>query len=211
MDRTVRLARDRGIDVGAHVGFPDRQGFGRRLMQIDVVELATMVVYQLGALAGLARAAGWRMTHMSFHGALGNMAAADAALADPLLRAVAEFDPRLIVSSSSSKAIEEAAARHGLTVATSFLADRAYDDQGLLVPRKLPNSVIKDEETVLARVRQLLQTGTVTTYSGAAIAMQVRSILVHGDTPGAVQLARTIRTEIEHAGGRIVPISVQTT
>lgn len=211
MDRTVRLARDRGIDVGAHVGFPDRQGFGRRVMQIDVAELATMVVYQLGALAGLARAAGWRMTHMSFHGALGNMAAADAALADPLLRAVAEFDPRLIVSSSSSKAIEEAAARHGLTVATSFLADRAYDDQGLLVPRKLPNSVIKDEETVLARVRQLLQTGTVTTYSGAAIAMQVRSILVHGDTPGAVQLARTIRTEIEHAGGRIVPISVQTT
>ena len=211
MDRTVRLARDRGIDVGAHVGFPDRQGFGRRVMQIDVAELATMVVYQLGALAGLARAAGWRMTHMSFHGALGNMAAANAALADPLLRAVAEFDPRLIVSSSSSKAIEEAAARHGLTVATSFLADRAYDDQGLLVPRKLPNSVIKDEETVLARVRQLLQTGTVTTYSGAAIAMEVRSILVHGDTPGAVQLARTIRTEIEHAGGRIVPISVQTT
>ena len=209
MDRTVRLARERDIDIGAHVGFPDRQGFGRRVMQIDVVELATMVVYQLGALAGLAKAAGYRMTHMSFHGALGNMTAADAALADPLLRAVADYDPRLIVSSSSSKAIEFAAVRHGLTVATTFLADRAYDDEGLLVPRKLPNSVLKDEETVLQRVRQLLKTGTVTTYSGGTLPVQARSILLHGDTPGAVQLARTVRKEIEAAGGRIVPISKQ--
>jgi UPF0271 protein len=209
MDRTVRLARERGIDIGAHVGFPDRQGFGRRVMQIDAAELATMVVYQLGALAGLAKAAGCRVTHMSFHGALGNMAAADAALAEPLLRAVADYDSGLIVSSSSSKAIEGAAARHGLTVATTFLADRAYDDEGLLVPRKLPNSVIQDEETVLQRVRQLLKTGAVTTYSGATLPVQARSILLHGDTPGAVHLARTIRTEIEAAGGRIVPISRQ--
>lgn len=209
MNRTVRLARDRGIDVGAHVGFPDRQGFGRRLMQIDPAELASMVVYQLGALAGIARAAGCRMTHMSFHGALGNMAAADAALADPLIQAVAGFDSGLIISSSSSKAIEGAAARHGLRVATTFLADRAYDDEGLLVPRKLPNSVIKDEEAVLDRVRQLLRDGTVTTYSGATFPVSARSVLLHGDTPGAVQLARTIRAEIESAGGRIVPISTQ--
>ncbi|MBI5278384.1 MAG: 5-oxoprolinase subunit PxpA [Burkholderiales bacterium] len=209
MDRTVRLARDRGIDVGAHVGFPDRQGFGRRVMQVDPTELATMVVYQLGALAGMAKAAGWRMTHMSFHGALGNMAAADAALAEPLIRAVAAFDPQLIISSSSSRAIEGAAARYGLTVATTFLADRAYDDQGLLVPRKLPDSVIKDEQAVLKRVRQLLREGTVTTYSGATLGATARSILLHGDTPGAVQLARTIRAEIESTGGRIVPISRQ--
>lgn len=210
MDRTVRLARERNIDVGAHVGFPDRQGFGRRVMQVETSELAAMVVYQLGALAGLARAAGWRMTHMSFHGALGNMAAADAALATPLLRAVADFDPKLIISSSSSQAIERAAARLGLAVATTFLADRAYDDQGLLVPRKLPDSVIKDTDAVLARVRKLLRTGTVTTYSGGTLPMRARSILVHGDTPGAVQLARTIRAEIESCGGRIVPISRQT-
>jgi UPF0271 protein len=149
------------------------------------------------------------MTHMSFHGALGNMAAADAALAEPLLRAVAGYDPKLIVSSSSSQAIENAAARHGLTVASTFLADRAYDDQGLLVPRKLPDSVIKDEQRVLARVRQLLREGTVTTYSGATLPMKARSILLHGDTPGAVELARTIRAEIEATGGRIVPISSQ--
>jgi UPF0271 protein len=209
MDRTARLALQHGVDVGAHVGFPDRQGFGRRPMQIDAAELATMVAYQLGALAGIARAAGHRMTHMSFHGALGNLAAADAALAEPLLRAIAAFDPQLIISSSSSRAIEGAAERCGLRVATAFLADRAYTDDGLLVPRKQPDSVIKDEAAVLARVRRLLQEGTIETYSGKSLAMPVRSILVHGDTPGAVALARAIRVEIEAGGGRIVPISRQ--
>lgn len=209
MDRTVRQALALGVDVGAHVGFPDRQGFGRRVMQIETAELAAMVTYQLGALAGLARAAGHRMTHMSFHGALGNMAAADAALAEPLLRAVAAFDPSLIVSSSSSRAIEAAAAACGLRVATAFLADRAYDDQGLLVPRKLPDAVIKDEARVLERVRRLLDGGGVITHSGRTLLMQPRSILLHGDTPGAVALAGTIRREIEARGHHIVPISHQ--
>src|SRR5687768_13193324 len=104
MDRTVRIALARGVEVGAHVGFPDRQGFGRRPMQIEPAELAAMVTYQLGALAGIARAAGHRMTHMSFHGALGNMAAGDAALAGPLVEAVARFDPELLIVSSASRA-----------------------------------------------------------------------------------------------------------
>jgi UPF0271 protein len=126
-----------------------------------------------------------------------------------LVRAVAAFDPSLIISSSSSVAIEGAAAESGLRVATSFLADRAYDDQGLLVPRRLPNSVLHDEAEVLARVRRLLADGTVLTYSGQSIPMRPRSILVHGDTPGALNLARTLRSEIEAGGGRIVPISRQ--
>jgi UPF0271 protein len=210
MDRTVRQALVRCVDVGAHVGFPDRQGFGRRQMQIEITELVAMVIYQLGALAGIARAAGHRMTHMSFHGALGNMAAADAALAGPLVRAVAEFDPTLIISSSSSRAIEGAAAQCGLRVALTFLADRAYDDAGLLVPRKLPDSVIKDEAQVIERVRRLLEDGSVLTHSGETLAMHPRSILLHGDTPGAVALAHTIRGEIESRGHRIVPISRQT-
>ncbi|WP_213958366.1 MULTISPECIES: LamB/YcsF family protein [unclassified Variovorax] len=208
MDRTVRMAQARGVDVGAHVGFPDLLGFGRRQMQIDPAELATYVTYQLGALAGMARSAGHRMTHMSFHGALGNMAAADAALAAPLVRAVAAFDPQLIISSSASRAIEDAAAECGLRVATTFLADRACDDDGLLVPRRLPDSVIHDREAVLARVRQLLGDGTVTTYSGNRIPMKVRSILLHGDTPGAVSLARAVR-EVVEAAGKVVPISHQ--
>jgi len=209
MMRTVANAKARGIDIGAHVGFPDRQGFGRRPMQIDTAELASMVIYQLGALAGIARAAGYRMTHMSFHGALGNLAAADAALAQPLLRAVADFDPQLIVSSSSSRAIEDAAGQCGLRVATSFLADRAYDDAGLLVPRKLPDSVIHDPQAVLDRVKRFLDHGHVITYSGKQLEMPARSILVHGDTPGAVALAHAIRDEVEAGSSRIVPISQQ--
>ena len=208
MDRTVRMALSRGVDVGAHVGFPDLQGFGRRPMQMDTGELVACVTYQLGALAGIARTAGHRMTHMSFHGALGNMAAADAALAGPLVRAVADFDRGLIISSSASRAIEDAAERCGLRVATTFLADRACDGEGLLIPRKLPGAVIHDRDTVLARVRQLLEQGTVRTYDGKTIPMKVHSILLHGDTPGAVALALAVRSVVEEAG-RIVPISRQ--
>ena len=208
MDRTVRMARARGVDVGAHVGFPDLLGFGRRPMQVETKELVAYVLYQLSALDGMARTAGHRMTHMSFHGALGNMAAADAALAGPLVRAVADFDPMLIVSSSASRAIEDAAARCGLRVRTTFLADRACDDDGLLVPRKLPDAVIHDRDAVLARVRQLLEEGTVTSYSGRKIPMRAHSILLHGDTPGAVELARAVRGVVEQAG-RVVPISRQ--
>ncbi len=209
MDRTVRLAIRGGVDVGAHVGFPDRQGFGRRLMHVEMPDLTAMVTYQLGALAGIAGARGCRMTHMSFHGALGNRAAADAVWAHPLLQAIAAFDPNIIISTSSSQAIEGAAAELGLPVAVSFLADRAYDDQGLLVSRGQPGAVIHDEEQVLARVRRLLTDGTIVTHTGNVLAMQPRSILVHGDTPGAVALTRRLRTEIESLGGRIVPISQQ--
>ncbi|SEF34819.1 5-oxoprolinase subunit PxpA [Variovorax sp. NFACC27] len=208
MDRTVRMARQRGVDVGAHVGFPDLMGFGRRQMQIETKELVAYVLYQLAALDGMARTAGHRMTHMSFHGALGNMAAADAALAEPLVRAVADFDPSLTVSTSASRAIEDAAGRCGLRVRRTFLADRACGDDGLLVPRKLPGAVIHEREAVLARVRQLLEDGTVTSVTGRKIPMRVHSILLHGDTPGAVELARAVRGVVEQAG-RVVPISRQ--
>jgi 5-oxoprolinase (ATP-hydrolysing) subunit A len=207
MERTVKAALERGVDIGAHVGFPDRQGFGRRPMQIDSDELAAMVIYQLGALEGIARSVEHRMTHMSFHGALGNMAAADSAVAAPLVAAVARFNPELIIVSSTSRAIEDAAASCGLRVATTFLADRAYDRSGLLVPRRLPNSVIHDEAKVLERVRQILRQGTVTTYDGEDLPIRPHSILLHGDTPGALSLARKIRMEIDQAGGKIVPVS----
>ena len=205
MDRTVRAALARGVEVGAHVGFPDLQGFGRRAMQIDPTELAAMVIYQLGALHGVARAAGQAMTHMSFHGALGNAVAADVDLAARMVGAVASFDPSIIIISSSSRAIEAAADRHGLRVVTTFLADRAYDDAGLLVPRKMPGSVIHDSAVVLERVRRMLADGVVVTHTGTRLAMHPQSILLHGDTAGAVDLARMIRHEIEN--GQVVPAS----
>jgi len=208
MDRTVRTAHLNGVDVGAHVGFPDLLGFGRRPMQVEPAELVSYVRYQLAALAGMARTAGHRMTHMSFHGALGNVAAADETIAGPLVRAVAEFDPALTISTSSSRAIEDAAERHGLRVRRTFLADRACDEHGLLIPRKLPKSVIHQPEEVLARVQQLLEDGTVTTYDGKRIRMRAHSILLHGDTPGAVALARAVRQLVETQGA-VVPISRQ--
>jgi UPF0271 protein len=207
MQRTVERAMARGVDIGAHVGFPDRQGFGRRVMQIDTAELAAMVVYQLGALDGIARAVGCRVTHMSFHGALGNMAAADEKLARPLVRAAADFDARMLIVSSSSAAIEGAAKECGLTVATTFLADRAYDDNGLLVPRGREGAVIHDAPTVLDRVKRLLLDGVVITASGKELSMPSQSILLHGDNAGAVEFARTIRVAIESAGGEVTPVS----
>lgn len=207
MARTVRVARARGVDVGAHVGFPDRQGFGRRPMQIPASELAAMVTYQLGALAGIARAEGVAMTHMSFHGALGNMTAADPALADPLVEAVARFDDALTVSSSPSAAIEAAAARCGLRVATTFLADRACDRNGLLVPRGKPGAVIHDEAAVLARVERLLKEGVVETSDGTLLPAKPESILLHGDTPGAVALGKALRDLVEGVGWTVTPIS----
>ena len=207
MARTVRVARARGVDVGAHVGFPDRQGFGRRPMQIPAGELAAMVTYQLGALAGIARAEGAAMTHMSFHGALDNMTAADPALADPLVEAVARFDDALTISSSPSAAIEGAAARCGLRVATTFLADRACDRNGLLVPRGKPGAVIHDEAAVLARVERLLKEGVVETSDGTLLPAKPESILLHGDTPGAVALGKALRDLVEGVGWTVTPIS----
>lgn len=207
MNRTVRLALARRIEIGAHVGFPDLLGFGRRPIQADPLELATYVLYQIGALSGIASAAGHRVTHMSFHGALGNMAAASYELAEPLVRAVAEFDHDLIISVSTDTEIERAADRIGVRTAKTFLADRAYDDTGALVSRKLDGAVIKESAAVMARVRQLLEDGAVTTITGNRIKMNVQSILLHGDTPGAVELARAVRGEIESGGGHVVPVS----
>ena len=207
MDKTVRLTQANGVDLGAHVGFPDLMGFGRRQMQCDPAELVQYVVYQLGALAGIASVAGARVSHMSFHGALGNMAAADYALAEPLVRAVAAFDPNMIVSVSTNTQIERAADKFGLKVATTFLADRAYTDDGDLVPRKLPGAVIKDHDEVLQRVKRLLDDGVITSINGKKLPIKIQSILLHGDTPGAVEHARAIRHEIESGNGRIVPLS----
>lgn len=207
MDTTVRRALAKGVELGGHVGFPDLQGFGRRQMAVDTYELQTYVTYQLGALAGLAKVAGHRLTHMSFHGALGNRVAADAPLAMALLGAVAAFDPDLIVSSSTSIAMQQAAAKHGLRLALTFLADRAYDKDGLLVSRALPGSVIKAPEQVRERVRQFLDHRTVTCYTGEVIEMPACSILLHGDNANALELARSIRQEIEQGGGQVLPLS----
>ena len=200
MDRTVRLAGARGVDVGAHVGFPDRQGFGRRVMQIDTGELAAD-----GHLP--ARCAGrHRARRGSPHDAheLPRRARQHGRGRRGAGRGCwcarwRDFDPALIVSSSSQRAPSRTRPqRYGLRVATTFLADRAYDDEGLLVPRKLPGSVIHDEAAVLARVRQLLDDGTVTTYGGKTIADAARARSWSTATrPARWRWRATLRGEIE--------------
>jgi UPF0271 protein len=207
MDKTVRLALKHGVDLGAHVGFPDRMGFGRRPMHFELKELQKHVLYQLGALYGIAAAAGHKITHMNFHGALGNMAFTDRALSDALVEAVKAFDAGLSLLVCANTEYEKAAKDAGFRTISMLLADRGYMDNGVIAPRAMEGALIKDPATVGRRVEQLLGDGTLTSISGRTLRMDIDSILVHSDTPGAVALARQIRQSIVASGGVIVPIS----
>lgn len=205
MDRTVRLAKARGVGVGAHPGLPDLMGFGRRVIQMEADELEKHMVYQIGALQALAVSAGHKVTHVSFHAAMGNMATADPAVADVLARAIQRVDRDLIVYSMPDTEVERAAQGVGLRTHTLFLADRAYDEHGNLVSRKLPNSVITSPEAVAARVKQFMDDGTVTSIEGKRLKVRARGILVHSDTPGSVELVRTVRRVAEAGGATVCP------
>ena len=207
MDRTARLARARGVDLGAHVSFPDLMGFGRRAMQMDPQELEKHVLYQMGALDGIARSIGSRVSHVNAHGALGNLVCTDRILAEALVRAAMAFDPRMVLLVLSNTELEHAAQRAGARTANLFLADRAYDRTGQLVSRKISGAVITDDAMVMTRVRRVLDDRTIVTIDGSELKIEVHSILLHSDTLGAVSLARSIRSMIEIAGGRIRPLS----
>ncbi|WP_417522762.1 LamB/YcsF family protein [Marinovum sp.] len=209
MDRTVCLARDHGVDLGAHVSFPDRMGFGRRRMDIPLPELEAHVLYQIGALAGFARRAGHRVSHMNPHGALGNLASVDAGIAEAVADATLAFDPEIAFLVLPGSALETAALARGGKVVRLFLADRGYLPDGQLAPRGTPGAVIDDESQVVARVLGVLRRQTLTCVSGEEIAMPVQSVLVHSDTPGAVGLARRLKQEITTIGGEIAPLSAQ--
>ncbi|MBS7702794.1 LamB/YcsF family protein [Chelatococcus asaccharovorans] len=205
MDRTVRMAKAKGVGIGAHPGLPDLLGFGRRVIQMDATEIEKHMVYQIGALQAIALNAGHRVTHVSFHAAMGNMVNADPDMADLVARAIAAVDRDLIVFSMPDMEIVRAAQAAGLRVLTMFLADRAYDADANLVSRKLRNSVITSPDAVAKRVQRFLDSGTIETIEGQSIKIEARSILVHSDTPGAVDLAATVRRVIEQGGGTITP------
>lgn len=207
MDRTIRLAKEHGVDLGAHVSYPDRMGFGRRQMQMELGELEKHVLYQLGALDGLARPVGHRITHMNPHGALGNLACADRAVADALVRATADFDPDIAFLVLSGTRLEAAAREAGMRTVNLFLADRAYTIDGQLAPRAMPGALIKDNAAVVARVLQLLADGTVETIDGQTLHVAAQSILVHSDTPGSLAMARELRAAVIAAGAVIAPLS----
>lgn len=207
MARMVRLAKQNGVGIGAHPGLPDRSGFGRREMPLQPDELRQQMLYQLGALIAIARSEGTQVGHFSFHAAMGNMVNRDPALADLMMNAIATVDAKIVVFVTAGSEIEKAAKRAKLKTLALFLADRAYDASGALVARGLPGALVKDEASVRARVRRFLVDGTVETIDGKVIAMPARSILVHSDTPGALELARLVRNEIGAAGVTLAPAS----
>lgn len=205
MARMVRLAKQNGVGIGAHPGLPDRTGFGRRELPFQPDELRQQMLYQLGALIAIAKSEGVEVGHCSFHAAMGNMVNRDPVLADMMMNAISAVDPKLVVFVTPQSEIEKAAKRAGLKTLALFLADRAYDAKGNLVARGLPGALVKDEPSVRARVRRFLTDGSVEAIDGTILAIPARSILVHSDTPGSLELAGIVRSEIIASGATLAP------
>jgi UPF0271 protein len=197
MDRTVCLARDAGVRIGAHPSFPDLQGFGRRDMTLGAEEVRALVLYQVGALAAFCRARGATLHHVKPHGALYNMAARDATLADAIARAVAAFDRGLVLVGLAGSAFVAAGAQHGLTVWQEAFADRRYTAAGQLVPRHQPGAVIEDVEAAVQQALGIAQRGEVTTHDGQRLALRADTLCLHGDSAQALDVARRIRAALQ--------------
>jgi UPF0271 protein len=207
MRRTVQLAREAGVAVGAHPGFPDLAGFGRREMRVSAREAEDMVLYQIGALAAIAESEGVRLRHVKPHGALYNMAVHDPGLADAIVKAVLAFNPSLILFALPGSELAAAGERGGLAVAMEGFADRAYEADGSLTPRSRPGSVIHDLSEVVRRAVRMVVEGRVTAAGGGEIPMDVATLCTHGDTPGAADLIRGLRAGLERAGVTIAPVA----
>jgi len=203
MRRTIALAAAHGVAVGAHPGFPDLVGFGRREIQATPREVEDFVLYQVAALAGMAAAEGVTLQHVKAHGALYNMAVRDRPLADAIARAVASFDRSLILLGLPDSELLRAGAAHGLPIAAEIFADRAYEPDGSLASRRKPGSVIHDTATVVARAVRMVQAREVVATDGSTITLRADTMCLHGDTPGSGELARQIRTALEAAGAAV--------
>jgi UPF0271 protein len=200
MRDTVRLARTKGVAVGAHPGFPDLVGFGRRNMTASPREVEDFVLYQIGALHAIAAVEGVKLHHVKAHGALYNMAIRDRPLADAIARAVAAFDRSLILFGLPATELLRAGEAAGLEVAPEGFADRAYEPDGSLTPRSRAGAVIHDPDEVVKRAVRMARDGVVTATNGQDIPMLVATICTHGDTPGSHELTRLLRAGLEREG-----------
>lgn len=200
---TVRLAKRHGVAVGAHPGFPDLVGFGRREMKMSAREVEDSLVYQIGALAGVAAAEGVRLQHVKAHGALYNMAVRDAALAEAIARAIAAVDRSLMMFGLPGSELLRAGETLGLTVVAEAFADRAYEPDGSLVSRRKPGAVIHDPEVVVARVVRMAKDGAVMAIDGSTVRLNAGTVCTHGDTPGAHELVKRIRAGLEKEGVKV--------
>ncbi len=207
MRTTVRLARDRGVAIGAHPGFADLAGFGRREVGATTQEIEDLVAFQIGALVGIARTEGARVTHTKPHGALYNLAARDRAVADAIVRAVAGVDAGLTLFGLSGSVLLDAGREVGLRVAAEVFADRAYTADGSLMSRRETGAVLDDPQIVVERAVRMATEGTVVAADGPAVDLVADTICVHGDTPGAATLAQKLRAALEAAGVTVKAIT----
>lgn len=200
MRETVRLCAMHHVAVGAHPGLPDLQGFGRRNMAITPQEAYDWTLYQLGALSAFTMAEGVRLHHVKPHGALYNMAAKDARLADAIAEAIVRFDRSLVLYGLAGSELIEAGRRKGLRTASEVFADRAYCSDGSLAPRTMAGAVLEREEDVVRQVMGMVMEGAVRSIEGATVPIQADTLCIHGDTPQAPQLAKRIGQELQKAG-----------
>ena len=203
MRKTVKMAIEAGCAIGAHPGMQDLVGFGRRKMEITPDEAYEIVLYQVGALAAFVKAEGGKLQHVKPHGALYNMAAKDAALAEAIARAVYQFDPSLVLFGLAGSESIKAGEKIGLRTASEVFADRSYQADGSLTPRNLPGAMIVDEEESIAQVLRMVKEGKVRTLAGDDVAVKADTVCVHGDGVKALLFTERIRRVLEAEGIKV--------
>ena len=206
MRRTVELAKARGVSIGAHPGYRDLHGFGRRPFPgMKASEIENLVAYQIGALQAIATAAGHKVTHVKAHGALSNVACEDDTTAQAIANAIKAVDPNLVFVVLASSRLVKAGERANLPMVHEVFADRAYEDDGNLVSRRKPGAVLHDAQAIADRVVRMVQNGAVVSVTGKVIKTRTDTVCIHGDTPGAVEIARGLRKALKDSGIEVAP------
>lgn len=206
MNKTAENAKNHGVEMGAHPGYPDLEGFGRRDMDISNEEARAYTLYQLGALEAFAQANGTTLQHVKLHGAFYNTVSIDKELADAVIDTIQDYDEDLIILALSGSYFANRAEERGLRIAHEVFADRAYNDDGTLVSRKIEGAVIHDNELAIKRIEQMVFEKTITSINGKTIPIKADSICVHGDNPEAVNFVKEIREHLESKGVEIKPL-----
>jgi UPF0271 protein len=198
--KTVRLAVDRGVAVGAHPSLPDLMGFGRRVMRISPQDMYDLIIYQAGAVEAFARVAGTKLHHVKCHGALYNMAVMDEGLSEAMVKAVKDLGSGIILYVLSQSTNFQIAKKAGIPVAGEVFADRGYSDDGTLAPRDKPGGMIEDPQASVKQVLGMIEEGYVTSLAGKRVAVSADTLCLHGDQPGAVTFARKLRETFKERG-----------
>lgn len=206
MERTVRLAKEKGVAVGAHPGYPDLVGFGRRHMDCSLEEIENFTLYQIGALSAFARAQGIRLQHVKAHGALGNLAFVNLEVSKAVARALRLFNRNLIFVTMAGTVMVQAAQEVGVRFAEEVFADRVYNPDGTLQSRKIPGAVIHDPEKAARQAVRMVQEGYVITHDGTKVKVNPQTLCVHGDTPSALAILQRIRDELGKASIAVKPM-----